>query len=131
MKLEAVLAPYIPQGWSFRVRAFEQAHVTMPLCIDVLPKQQEIIIDSKPRTGASAELQSGYLYRHFLNPSRIEAVQVSSDLERIEADCQMILKGYHAEQLWSGDWFCRWTPEAWSAAGRLCQCIETCIVESN
>ena len=124
MNIEAALRACIPSPWKLRLMRLEREHVTMPLCIDILPNRLEICIDSKPLTGGSAELQSGFLFRHCMGWSHITAFQASEALQLAEEDCEAILKGYHAEQLWSGDWFCQWQPEAVAAAERLARALE-------
>lgn len=119
----------LPPNWAFNILASQRHHHTIPLTIDILPRCREVSVALNPCTGGSTELQSGVFFRYVLTVARIKTIEPPPDLMYIDSLCTVILSGYHSEQLWSGDWFCRWTPAAWQAAEDLSKAIERQIRE--
>ena len=123
-----VLDAFIPDPWHLRVACTEAPHHTMPLCIDFLPHRHEIVIGSQPQTGVTAEFQSGYLYRHFLTVYRIESFKCQPFLMELGDSLFKIEHGFHAELLWSGDWYCQWSKSAWQNVQYASALLEKCII---
>ena len=127
-QIEARLGAFIFSPWTLRVVGTEETHHTMPLCIDFLPGRLDIEIGPQPVTGASAELQSGYIFRKSLSLKRIDGFHVHSNLKELGGLLMAIHKGFRSEQLWSGDWFCQWTEPALTSVNRAALLLEKSLV---
>ncbi len=99
----------------------EAGEPTVGLAMDLDPRVPSLHLGVRILSGGTPDVRCGAVYRRFFPGARADWSASLDWLTRPPATDLLaaILAGYHAELLWSGDCFVRWTPAALAAAERL------------